>query len=1219
MSDPIQFPNAMDNDLSIPIVNDNITEIGADAINALRDAVFSIEQYIGPKTDGYGASGSLPSIAAFLGVSFEPNGYLKPGIISSAITSMGLIPISALPNSIPESKLSLDVPTIDLNNSVNNLSAEVNEALGWIATTGIQLEPHLLGVPDYRHSLNQIDISHDLVNFPYLLNKFRGYRTSYPNNDAYHLINDINNEFLAHEWADGSISGTVQTVTTNNGSSYPSNFAHTASGIFIDSARFESIPQTNDNLQLFADYMDQSSLLSLGTRTQNLYANGISVNSRSSSLTADGYGQSIVPSTPVTAYLKGSGNLGNPLDKINIGDDIIQFNPPQDGYLFDEQFSLVKVGDIVDINYGLDGYGVQVQFVISEKKYEPGHTYIVRIAGKNVAYSNNGVASITKPLFNNNKYGVLAIASGVTSDLSGNSFTGVSPSLIVGSPRGAQCLGLGFTPDEFNETHYLLYLVLYPSGNPLDGYTVLSAIDVTGNAGITPGAYTLESIVAATNIAFRRPGFNYRFIAFSYQGEFGIMLADSYNNAAFSIANGVVNSSGSYDQTATQNLFPSNVIDVFPSTASAAPDPLGFGPFNANVSSPLFQMTYGSAVAAEVSTRVFVPLNRNSYYVNGAEQDILALDIGQAQDQYGDGYWSATISNVALPVYGYPGYQSVKYLITQDLSTSGLKVGKTLVVQPSDGYLGAEGANGVNYGRFVITSIDFTCNPVQTMTIITVYDAVHGIGGSPVPVAAIGTPVDIYFGSDSVSFNAESANDFGVVGVPFKRYFEVYVDQNTRTFTHERGRFNPSGPTIVNGITLNNTLSIAGAMDVMEISPKLRGYLFSSVSKITLSITSFNVLTGIFTGYLSSYDGTSFTRLGPTITGKLGEVARFYDETNTDYIDILFSWSNTLSSFSTHQYIDIQLFPSLSLDEEIMLIGSCQVNNATNSVSHIRDQRQFGNTSEEQFTTSALNYISAPERLLHFNGVLRGFDISGIANEYISVSGGFALVDGNLLHINDQVITIPKIQEVISNVSYTINFALCVNSVGELITQPITDYDSSVGTPSSGDRVMTVINAVTGNSYVVDSNLFSYILNNRKDLTPLYIVSSTVSGTRTSAVVSLTSRDVRRFVNDSDSNVPAVLTSDNSQGNFKTLYSALNWLKFNSAYQDVLQVKGSFSISDDPGLNFPLNIEGIGSTSSLSFNEPISISNINFSNIEVTFLIANIIYQYIHLAECQFR
>src|SRR5208283_1050822 len=129
-------------------------------------------------------------------------------------------------------------------------------------------------------------------------------------------------------------------------------------------------------------------------------------------------------------------------------------------------------------------------------------------------FSGTAMARIDRPLFNNNKYGVLAVTP--VNGISG----GPPPSLIVSNPRSAQVLGIGFNPDLLNDTHFNLYLVIYPYGNINDGYaTQMPAIDVTGNQGATPGRYTLESIVAATNDQFRQPGFNCRFVAFSYQGE----------------------------------------------------------------------------------------------------------------------------------------------------------------------------------------------------------------------------------------------------------------------------------------------------------------------------------------------------------------------------------------------------------------------------------------------------------------------------------------------------------------------------------------------------------------------------------------------------------------------------------------------------------------------------------------------------------------------------
>ena len=1182
------FPVSLDDDSTLPIVNNNIDEIGGDAINAVRDATIALETNV-----GIGAAGSTISLAYRLGVSVNPDGTLK----TSALTSLGLVTLPITQDQIannagiPESKLMLDHRTQDLFNYIQNLAGDVNTALGWIATSGVKLEAHLIGAL-YRHTLDQIDVSVDLVNFPFLNNKFRVARN---NTNAYFVINDINNELLAHQWADGSAFTVPQNVVTNNGSTYPSTYAHTASGIFLNTSRFAVIPQTAQDVQAFADFIDGASILTLGTRIQNLYHNGISRNSRSSSLTADGYGQALVPVTPAIAYLRGNGNNSIPIDDIAIGEDIIQFMPSAtvtSNNTFDEQFALVRPGDIVRVNYG-DGYNIEVPFVISEKKYIQGggnKIFIVRVAGKNVAYSPNCTARIDRPLFNQNKYGVLAVA-GVDSP------TVTLPSLIVANPRGAQCLGVNFSPDQFNETHYLLYLALFTTGNPLDGYTILPGIDVTGDLGKSPGSYTLNSVVNATNSAFRKAGFNYRFIAFQNDGEFGIALADSINNVSFSVISAVVSGAGNYDQPNTQLNFPNNVVDVFPSTGLVALDPLGFGPANANVASPPFQKTYGSPQAASFPTYLFPPLRRNNYYVNGAERELLNLDVEQVLDTYGDGFWTATIDGYTDNP-GPPGHVTVTYGIPLDLSASKLKAGKTIVVQQSGGNLGL-----VNYGRFIIQSVTFSCcPPIQTE--ITVYDGVHGTGVSPSLIAPVGSKVAIYLSASSVSFNAETATDFTAVSAAFKRHFEVYVDEDGNTFTHERGRISINGNVTVNGVTIYSSIPQLGQLDIVRISPKLRGYQFGPVNKITLEMTSFDSATGLFTGNLASYDGAIFTKQGPVTSGKVGEVIRFYDETNIDYIDVIFEFGNTIPTFSA-QYIDFQLFPTLSLDQEIMLLASCQERSDTNTVSQILDLRTFGNTSEEEFTTSALDFISLGERLLHFNGVIRGFDAT-VAGAYgndglLTLKGGLALVNGNFEDTNQQIFTVPPLQEIFTAIAFPINYALCVKDGGDLVTIVLTDFDPILGTPNAPNRLVTVKNAVSGTTYQIDSNTFSNILNNRKDLTILYIVSATVTGSGSSAATTLTIRDVRRFVNDSDSNIPAVLTSDTSQGNFKTLGAALNWLKFNSAFQDELEVKGAFAISSDPGLNFPLDIVGQGSTATLIFNSAMNMSNVTFNGINVTF------------------
>ena len=1194
------FPGSLDDDTTLPFVNNNINEIGGDAINALRDAVFALEQNV-----GIGAAGTTNSLAQRI------NGVITPGgtLAASAITGLGLVTLPITQDQIanwaqiPESKLKLDHRTQDLFNYVRDLASDVNTALGWISVSGVKLEPHLSGAL-YQHTLNQINVSPNVALSPLLNNVFRQARD---NTNAYTLLSDMNNELVTHQWADGTPLSNAQNIITNGGNVFPSSYAHTSSGIFLNTARFTTIPQTANDLQQFAQFIDSASIFLLGSRIQNLYSNGIPRESRSSSLLIDGYGSSLIPVTPVIAYLKGIGTSSSPIDDINIGDDIIEFKPSaadQGSNVFDAKFALVRVGDIVRINYG----SVEVPFVIKEKRYTQNSgvkKYLVRIAGKNLFYSANAFARIDRPLINVNKYGVLAVAA------ADNGVPALPSSLIIGSPRGAQALGIGFNPDQFDASHYMLYLVMYPTGTPTDGSVTLPGIDVTGNQGATPGSYTLDSVVATANNAFRQVGYNYRFIAFEYQGNFGIMLADSYNNASFSIISAVVASGGAFDPTATSNNYPNNVVGMFPvavPAGSTAPDPLGLGPFGANVASPPFQATYPSAEASQIPTQIFAPLKRNNYYVNGIEREKANLDVGQVLDVYGDGYWVATVqAQSVIPGPSPSGRVQTTYRVPLDLSASGLKIGKTLVTLSLDGY----GGNQTDFGRFIIQSVNFSiaCPPLTTTsyTDITVYDAVHGTALSPVPTITLGSQVAVYFGPDSVSINQESATDTTAV-TPFKRHIEIYVDQNGNSFTHERGRVNAGGvsPLTINGnVPLNNYSELA-KLDIMAISPKLRGYQFGSVSKITLNIVSYDTTSGVYDGYLASWDGTNpMTHQGPTTFGKKGEVVRFYDETNIDFIDVLFDINTGVGSF-TNKQLDFQLFPSLSLDHEVMLIATCQYNDVNTSVSRLVDHRQFGNISEKDLSLSALQLMSLPERLLQGNGVIRGFDLEITTNPnagQIYLTGGEALVNGNFLQISPQTVVIPTLKEF---PNFNVNWILCLNQQGEYQPIPLLDFDSVLATPNNPTRLFQALNLINGQNYFLDASLFSDVVNLRKDLVPLYMIAATTT-LGPPPTISLVLTDARRYVNDVNNNLPLRFTSAASQGNFKSLSSVLNWLRYNNTFNGNVFLRGltgsAGTVSAAYNLAFGSSVIIDGENqAALTMDAPIGLgSNVTFKNLSMTF------------------
>ena len=121
------YPDELDNDSSIPRVDDNITEIGGEAINGLRSAVFSIEETLGLNPEGTAAD-----VATRLDQSLNSDGSIK----ASALSAIGLVtlPITnsqiATNAGVEESKLDLDYSTVQLKTWIDELDVflrSVNE------------------------------------------------------------------------------------------------------------------------------------------------------------------------------------------------------------------------------------------------------------------------------------------------------------------------------------------------------------------------------------------------------------------------------------------------------------------------------------------------------------------------------------------------------------------------------------------------------------------------------------------------------------------------------------------------------------------------------------------------------------------------------------------------------------------------------------------------------------------------------------------------------------------------------------------------------------------------------------------------------------------------------------------------------------------------------------------------------------------------------------
>jgi hypothetical protein len=1170
------YPSALDDDRTIIRIDDNISELGAQAINQLRDAVFAIEKEL-----GLAPAGTVGSLAGFLAVSHNPNGTIK----ASALTSVGLasLPIDdaqvGVNAGIKESKLALNHSTIDLYTQITANQALINSTAAFLQTANSDLFIHIAGgtilsdgSTKARHVGSQIDLNavpSDTRDSSYIWGGLKDQdgndRTATNVNEA---LDQINTSLITH-----------QNLTTE---------AHPATAVSVDTSDFTEIPADATDVQAALDAIDDSDRLNIGDHRAVMHDNGVPRTARSQLIEGpDGYSQPIVPVTPCNAFLFRP-PATSPVDNNAYGDDLIVFSPDNTNFTFDTQFTQVKVGDMLRINYGT---GVEAIFPVESIRYEPGVSWVVRINGTNLENTDgyDAYARIDRPLFDDNTSGVFAVGAA-------NHYLPTYPrtvlnasimsSVIVADPRGATALGLGFDPNQLDSSHYLLYMNLYPTGTPSGRVIQMPGIDVTGNQGATPGRYTLADVVQATNDSLRSAGYNARFQAFSHKGNFGIMLTDVVDGASFSIINGAISGG-----TLSPGSFTSNV--VADADTLTGYDALGLGRAKAGLASPDVGSYSAAEGAANYPTLIIPPLKNRNAIVNGVRRNAFIQTYGTE----GDGYWLAEVTDV-LDVGGIT--QEVEYTVQEDLRWAELKPGKTILVQPTLSYDDSSNQNQ-DYGRFVIKEVSVSaCGPTSTTT-IRVLNGVHWSSNPMAPVPSNGIEVRLYFGESSVSFNEAQVVDAVPTATTYNRFHEIYLEDRGKTFSHERVRM-PHQPE--DGILPAGTLDTQNNWVITDVSPKLRGFRDSDGSfrkYIRFYVLNYNTTTGEYDGYIGRRNPANYTitETGDIVRARKDVPARFYDATNIDYIELMYtepgSSSTAIMSTNSPRFVDIEVFESLALDDEIFLLATCQLDD--NTIELVTDRREFGTISEKNFSTSAISFIESGDRYLHANGVLRGLDYQGpdpSDSSLLNFNGGLALVNGHISVLNDSSVRIPEIRS--GSPGQVVTWAVCVNDKDQfepIIVTSVKDefFVSNASTP-----------------YYVPSVTFTELVNDRKDLTPIAIVPVTISSLSLGVVT-----DIRKFVGAETLNLPLTLSQPMSRpntssadegfvGNFSTLEQLVWWADNQLGGAAKVKVRGNVTISNPTSFSDVMIFDGDDS-GTLTFEGTVDFggSDITFRNMNVEF------------------
>ena len=1174
-----RYPNNIDSDLELPRVDNNITEIGGDAINAATEAIVAIED-----TLGVNPQGAAGTVAARLDTSLDSSGLIK----AAALSGLGLITLPITSSmfgnyTIPEIKLVLDHSTASLFASVSSIGSQYTSLLSYYAILNSHFTEHLYGIV-YDGYLPRHVASHVDINDGYLTSGIRYYgidprdsayfNTGLLKTDGYIRNNrtvmdaliDINNDLILH----------LLSLSNN----------HPASFITLDTNSYNTIPTTITTVQGGFDFLDQEQTILLEDHRNSQHSTGIAKHNNVERVANDGYN-----------VFWGSFDCSALYD--TNGDSILLFTVPSD-YSLDWAFRQITAGDHIRINYG----GFEASFAIENTMYVPGSLYKIILDGYHLMESTTASAILEKSHYDENYFGKLAVCVSNHNFYTDPDSTHAIPdpaypdaitvpgSAIVISPNCAMAMGMDLCLDELDATHYLLYLAIYPSGNPaVEGIyptAQIKEIDVTGNLGVTPGCYTLQQIVDNVNNEFRKGGYNYRLVAFQQNGQFGIALADTINNIGFSIIYGVSDTSA--------GIFVNNVVDIV-----TFQDPLGLGSRKADIASPLY------STSNIVPTKVFVGRKNKKYNINGQFIDYLAPGYLTV-----NGCYNAQFINVET-LGGAIQRLRGTYRVDADLFNTKLKPGSTIVVQP------VSGAYSTDYGRFVVEEVDTGCDGYTNIKVVNCVSllgdpgllSLHPIISNP----STWVSVKIYFSDDSVNFSHYADSQ--------KNYFEIYVSNNGETFSHRRALLPIQTGLLValstslgvGRILYKNTYNIRNfGWNIVGVSPKFKGFLRSgstSLDKyVRFVVTDYDAVSGTYEAYICQATTTASitTNVGATIKVRKGEVGRFYDYTGVDYIDILFADNEespyTISLPSTYAFVDIQIFDTLRTNEEYLCLGSCEQLStlSTDSLWYFNDLRQFGTVSEKILTTSAINYIESGDRLIHQNGVISGFELISYdaALATITINGGAAIVDGKVVNKNNMKVFVHNLYDAASSPT-TLMYTLCITKDGSYALVPVSN-----GTAYASGAHDFYFDA-TNHAYIVLDSL-EYLIVNRKDLLPLYMVE--ILG-QSGSVAITDVKDIKKYTSNNEYkdylvlyNSTSISSSDMPIGAFSTWEAVKNYVLYAGMLQSTILVRGTTTIStmidfEDAAVNIigDLNAVVICEVNGISIklNSNITIDGVHFT------------------------
>lgn len=152
-----KYPSQLDTSVEIPPVRDNVLEVGSDAINSLRSAIFQIERTLGINPQG--AVGK--TVADRLNKTLDGNGNIledaldRANVLSGPITNEDVSNVAA----INEAKLRLNIPTDVLQAQITVVDNQIDTLITQISEISATLSAHINSGATNRHPATAISVS----------------------------------------------------------------------------------------------------------------------------------------------------------------------------------------------------------------------------------------------------------------------------------------------------------------------------------------------------------------------------------------------------------------------------------------------------------------------------------------------------------------------------------------------------------------------------------------------------------------------------------------------------------------------------------------------------------------------------------------------------------------------------------------------------------------------------------------------------------------------------------------------------------------------------------------------------------------------------------------------------------------------------------------------------------------------------------------------------